>query len=100
MFVALVTTLVPAWSQAAQLPLLRSCSPRLAASGVCGATRLAVPSMSFLADAAAAPGAKTLPSGLVYEELTAGDGESPTPEQKVTVRHVSAQAPPHPHRAA
>ena len=31
--------------------------------------------------------ARTMPSGLVYEELTAGTGDSPELEQMVKVRH-------------
>ena len=59
---------VAAFSPAA-LPLLRSRSPRHA-----------------VAVMSEAPGVKTMPSGLVFEEITAGTGESPGLEQTVKVR--------------
>ena len=63
--VACTSLLVAAWSPAA-VPLLR---PRLAVRGH------------------AVMEARTMPSGLVYEELTAGTGDSPELEQMVKVRH-------------
>jgi len=42
----------------------------------------------FLSAAAEAPGAVTTASGLVYEELIAGEGASPDPEQKVKVHYT------------
>jgi len=44
---------------------------------------------TFLAKAAAAPNAKTTPSGLVYEELVAGSGPAPeSSDAKVKVHYV------------
>ena len=65
LLVAATSVLVAAWSPVA-VPLLR---PRLA-------VRHAVMSE-----------ASTMPSGLVYEEITAGTGDSPALEQMVKVRH-------------
>ena len=62
--VAATSLLVAAWSPVA-VPLLR---PRLAVRGH------------------AVMEARTMPSGLVYEELTAGTGDSPELEQMVKVR--------------
>jgi len=42
----------------------------------------------FLKSAAAESGAKTLPSGLVYRELKAGSGDSPTAKDKVKVHYT------------
>jgi FKBP-type peptidyl-prolyl cis-trans isomerase len=41
----------------------------------------------FLAENAKKPGVKSLPSGLQYTELKAGEGESPKPESTVTVHY-------------
>ncbi|MFT5374293.1 MAG: FKBP-type peptidyl-prolyl cis-trans isomerase [Candidatus Latescibacterota bacterium] len=43
---------------------------------------------AFLAEAAAAPGAVQTPSGLIYQELKAGDGPSPLPTDQVLVRYT------------
>ena len=63
--VAATSLLVAAWSPVA-VPLLR---PRLAVRGH------------------AVMEARTMPSGLVYDEITAGTGDSPELEQMVKVRH-------------
>ena len=42
---------------------------------------------AFLAEAAAAEGAREMPSGLVYQELVAGTGDFPTAEDTVTVSY-------------
>ena len=47
----------------------------------------------FLEAAAEAPGARKTESGLVFEELTAGEGASPTLEQMVKVHYVGAAWP-------
>lgn len=65
LFAAATSLLVAAWSPVA-VPQLR---PRLA-------VRHAVMSE-----------ARTMPSGLVYEEITTGTGDTPTLEQMVKVRH-------------
>ena len=62
--VAATSLLVAAWSPVA-VPLLR---PRLAVRHV-------------------VMEARTMPSGLVYDEITAGTGDSPELEQLVKVRH-------------
>jgi len=49
-------------------------------------------SASLLSDAAAAPGATALPSGLVYEEITAGTGASPSLDQMVKVDYTGTLA--------
>ena len=41
----------------------------------------------FLEESASAEGAQMLPSGLVFQELTAGDGEFPTAESMVKVHY-------------
>ena len=61
---AATSLLVAAWSPAAVVPLLRPRSPRLALAHL--------PVMSE---------ARTMPSGLVFEEITAGAGDSPGLEQ-------------------
>ena len=63
---AATSLLVAAWSPAA-VPLLRPRSPRLAV-----AHQAAMTVMSE---------ARTMPSGLVFEEITAGAGDSPGLEQ-------------------
>ena len=45
-------------------------------------------SAAYLKSAAAEPGAKTTPSGLVYREVKAGSGTSPTPKDKVKVQYT------------
>jgi FKBP-type peptidyl-prolyl cis-trans isomerase FkpA len=45
-------------------------------------------SAAFLKSAAAESGATTTASGLVYRELKAGSGESPTPKDKVKVQYT------------
>ena len=45
-------------------------------------------SEAFLAKAAAEPGAQKKPSGLVYTEVAAGTGASPTTADKVTVHYT------------
>merc|ERR1719162_1657871 len=67
----IVDPTVTAWSPAA-LPLLRSRSPR----------RVAV--------VCEAPGARMMPSGLVFEEITAGTGDSPALEQTVKVHYTGS----------
>ena len=47
----------------------------------------------FLKAAAESPGARTTESGLVYEELAAGEGASPGLEQMVKVHYVGAARP-------
>lgn len=47
-------------------------------------------SAAYLAEAAAEPGAATTESGLVYIELTAGTGATPTPENRVTVHYTGS----------
>jgi len=42
---------------------------------------------AFLAENAKKEGVKTLPSGLQYKELKAGEGKTPGPEDKVTVQY-------------
>lgn len=49
--------------------------------------RLAVKSSKFLAEQAAAEGAKVQESGIIITELAPGTGESPTPEQEVKVHY-------------
>ena len=63
---AATSLLVAAWSPLA-VPLLRP--------------RLAVRHAVMMSEA------RTMPSGLVYEEITAGTGDSPALEQLVKVRH-------------
>ena len=46
----------------------------------------------FLKAAAEAPGATVTASGLVYEELAAGEGANPLPEQKVRVHYTGTLA--------
>lgn len=45
---------------------------------------------AFLAKAAAEPGAVTTPSGLVYQELTAGTGPQPGPTARVQVHYTGS----------
>jgi FKBP-type peptidyl-prolyl cis-trans isomerase len=42
---------------------------------------------AFASEQAKKPGARTLPSGLVYIETAAGDGESPSPTDRVRVHY-------------
>jgi|NorSeaMetagenome_1021524.scaffolds.fasta_scaffold65778_1 FKBP-type peptidyl-prolyl cis-trans isomerase FkpA len=69
---AATSLLVAAWSPAA-LPVLRPRSPRLA-----------------VANQAVMSEARTMPSGLVYEEITAGTGDSPKLEQTVKVHYTGS----------
>lgn len=69
---AATSLLVAAWSPAT-LPLLR---PR--------SLRLAVASQAVMSEA------RTMPSGLVYEEITAGTGDSPALEQTVKVHYTGS----------
>lgn len=61
-----------------------------------GPRRSSAPSISmseaFLAEASAAPNARTTGSGLIYEELAAGSGDSPSLDQKVTVHYTGTLA--------
>lgn len=57
------------------------------ARGAQAAARQKAASQDYLAKAAAAPGAITTPSGLVYRELTPGTGASPTPSDTVRVNY-------------
>ena len=50
-------------------------------------------SAPFLRAAAEAPGARKTESGLIYEELAAGEGASPGLEQMVKVHYVGAARP-------
>lgn len=51
--------------------------------------RAAAENKEFLARAAARPGARTLPDGLVFETVINGVGESPTPESTVSFRYTA-----------
>jgi FKBP-type peptidyl-prolyl cis-trans isomerase FkpA len=49
--------------------------------------RIAKDTANFLAKAAAAPGAIKTPSGLIYRDITPGNGPSPTPTDTVKVNY-------------
>lgn len=72
-----------AWLAGGRFPLLhrvpvRPCAPAM--------------SEAFLASAATAPNAKTTSSGLVYEEMVAGEGASPTLDSTVKVDYTGTLA--------
>lgn len=53
------------------------------------AIQAAAENKEFLARAAAQPGARVLPDGLVFETITAGTGPNPTRESTVTFRYTA-----------
>jgi FKBP-type peptidyl-prolyl cis-trans isomerase FkpA len=61
--------------------------PLAKARGARVAEREKAASATYLAQAAAKPGAVKTPSGMVYRELTAGTGASPKPTDKVKVHY-------------
>ncbi len=66
---------------------LVSCSSSKETSSTSGASGAASSDQSALDKAAVEPGAVRTPSGLVYRELTAGTGESPSAADVVTVNY-------------